>query len=65
MRHKNKILSGEIMRDKTLNKIISKAAAMKMIDRFEYLLALNKEDKEFCGTLKDTIENIKEYHKID
>lgn len=53
------------MEDKSLNKIISKAAAMKMIDRFEYLLVLNKEDKEFCGTLKDAIENIKEYHKID
>lgn len=39
--------------------------AMKLIDRFEYLLVLNKEDKEFCGTLKDAIENIKEYHKID
>ena len=53
------------MRDKSLNKIISKAAATKMIDRFEHLLVLNKEDKEFCDTLKDAIENIKEYHKID
>ena len=53
------------MEDKALNKIISKAVAMKLIDRFECLLVLNKEDEAFCDTLKDAIKNIKERHKID
>lgn len=47
------------------DKIISKAAAMKLIDRFEYLLVLNKEDEAFCDELKNAIKSIKEYHKID
>ena len=54
-----------VVEDKALNKIISKAVAMKLIDRFECLLVLNKEDEAFCDTLKDAIKNIKERHKID
>ena len=60
-----------IMKDKTLNKIICKAVAMKLVEQLETKLALeewyneNEKDEAFCDVLRKSIKNIKEYHNID
>ena len=59
------------MEDKTLNKIICKAAAMKLIEQLETDLAFEEwnngkeKDEAFCDGLRESIKNIKEYHNID
>lgn len=58
------------MEDKTLNKIICKAAAMKFVEQLETDLAFeewndgNEKDEVFCGVLRKSIKSIKEYHNI-
>ena len=60
-----------IMKDKTLNKIICKAVAMKLVERLETDLALEEwnngkeKDEAFCDVLRKSIKSIKEYHNID
>ena len=58
------------MEDKTLNKIIRKAAATKLVEQLETKLAFeewyngNEKDEAFCGVLRKSIKSIKEYHNI-
>lgn len=59
------------MKDKILNKIICKAAAMKLVEQLETDLAFeewhngNEKDEAFCDVLRKSIKSIKEHHSID
>lgn len=59
------------MEDKILNKIICRAAAMKLVEQLETDLAFeewndgNEKDEVFCNGLRKSIKSIKEYHNIN
>lgn len=65
-----RLISDEVMEDKSLNRIICKAAAMKLVEQIELDLAFeewdkgNEKDEAFCGVLRKSIKSIKEYHNI-
>lgn len=65
-----RFINDEIIEDKTLNKIICRAAAMKLVEQLETDLAFeewndrNEKDEVFCGVLRKSIKSIKEYHNI-
>lgn len=65
-----RLINDEIIEDKTLNKIICKAAVMKLVEQLETDLAFeewhngNEKDEAFCDVLRKSIKSIKEHYNM-